>query len=90
MKYGSFDQDYIMQYLQSYSDLDSFYIFCVNGAEPGLIHYFDIEGESWCLMEEDNELVDACLEFLRTRNVKKFSDVDTLKVFEADRSKINQ
>jgi len=86
MKYGNFDQSYIVQYLQSLSELDSFYVFCVNGSEPGLIHYLDSDGESWSLMEDDNELVDACLEYLMEMGAPIFDDVDKLKAFESERT----
>lgn len=86
MKYGKFEKSYIVQYLQSYAELNSFYIFYVTGSEPGLIHYFDSEGESWCLMEDDNELVDACLIYLKEMGAPIFDDIHKLREFETKSS----
>lgn len=82
MKYGQFDENTVVEYLKAHAQLDAFYVFNVDSSRPGLIHYFDSDGESWSLMEDNDELVVACLGYLSEHNAPVFENVDKLKKFE--------
>lgn len=82
MKYGEFDENVVVDYLKAHAELDAFYIFNVESSRPGLIQYFDSAGESWSLMEENDDLVNACLSYFSDQEASVFRDVDALKAFE--------
>ena len=82
MKYGQFDESVVVDYLKSHAELDAFYVFNIDSSRPGLIHYFDSDGDSWSLMEDNDDLVDACLGYLQEHGAPVFENVDELKAFE--------
>lgn len=82
MKYGNYDKDFITKYLESRSKLELFYILYIKSTDSGLIHYSDEDGESWCLMEDDDDLVDACILYLTEFGVPTFNTQDDLNEFE--------
>lgn len=83
MNYENYERSFIEKYLESHSRLDSFYVFCLDGTNPGLIHYFDEQGQSWSLMEDDDLLVNDCLQYLKENGSPLFEDVEEMKRFEA-------
>jgi hypothetical protein len=90
MRYGQFDESVVIDYLKSHAELNAFYVFNVDSSRPGLIHYFDSEGEPWCLMEDNDDLVSACLSYLSDQGAPVFNNADEIKVFEENyKNKIN-
>lgn len=80
--YGNYDKDFIMKYLISISELKSFYVYFSSDNSSGLIHYFDENNESWVLMEDDDELVESCILFLRERKIPLFDNLIEMKEHE--------
>ena len=66
------DKDAVAAYLMAYADLDCFYVTVGRGIQDGLIGYVDRSGKAWILMEDDEDLAEACLAFLRSRPAAVF------------------
>jgi hypothetical protein len=75
------DRTKIESYLLAYADLDCFFITVGQGIENGLIGYVDRKGSAWTLMEDDDEHVDDCLEYLRSIRSPEFDSSDKEEAF---------
>ena len=75
------DKNTVSSYLQAFADLSCFYIIVGREIRGGLIGYVDRNGRAWTLMEDDEELADACLEFLRGLPAPEFDSTDKEETF---------
>ena len=83
------DKDAVAAYLMAYADLDCFYVTVGRGIQGGLIGYVDRSGKAWVLMEDDEELADACLAFLRSMPAAVFdSQLDEEQFIDAAKQRI--
>lgn len=74
MNSNKISEQEITTYLLDKAELDSFFINCSPGIEGGLIGYVDRKGVAWTLMEDDDDLVEICISFLKKRDTPVFSD----------------
>jgi hypothetical protein len=74
------DDGEVRQYLLSHAPIESFYI-------TSEINFFDSTGKSWCLMEDDDDLVSDAVEFLKRSGAPCFKDIDTAREFEENMRK---
>lgn len=61
------NKDSIIKYLEAWGDLDRYYVVVRENVKPGLIHSIDSSGESSAIMDDDDERVEYCIQFLRDR-----------------------
>ncbi|MET1255833.1 hypothetical protein [Aliikangiella maris] len=73
----------VIQYLESLAKLEDFYMHKFIESGRHLIHYFDGQGQSWALMEDDDQFVELCIEYLVKYGAPTFVDVEEMKRFEA-------
>ena len=76
----------VISYLESMSSIDKFYLHRFLDTGRALIHYFDEDGESWAVMEDDDSFLSRCLEYLCKNEVREFSDIEELKKYETEMS----
>ncbi|MFT6180073.1 MAG: hypothetical protein ACJA16_000922 [Akkermansiaceae bacterium] len=61
------EKEPIVKYLEAWGELDRYYVFVSENVRPGLIYSIDKDGESSALMDDDDERVNLCIQFLRDR-----------------------
>ncbi len=72
MKYS--DQE-IIGYLESITDIDLFFTLKTDNMIAGIIHYVDRDKSNvWAMIEDRDDVVDACIEFLKKRGNLHFSN----------------
>lgn len=86
MKLETSKESEVIQFLNNLADIKDYYMHRFNSTNRCLIHYFDKQGKSWALMEDDDEFVSWCVEYLRKINAPEFDDIEEMKAFEARRS----
>lgn len=74
-----------LTYLLSHAPLSHFYVFARPGSTEVLMKYFDANGASWSLMEDDDETVSAAVEFLKRSGVTVFQDYAALLEYERNK-----
>ncbi len=80
--FKKYTEQEIQSYLLSHAEINSFYVTYFKSSNSGLIHYFDSEGKSWCLMEDDDELVSDAMEFLKNKGIPFLNDMNMIQEFE--------
>jgi hypothetical protein len=70
------------QYLLQYAQLHLFWIFRNERIQPGLIHYLGEEGIAYLLMDDDDERVHRCIEYLQSIKCPVFADVAEAASYE--------
>ena len=78
---NTIDRNSVESYLQAYADLDCFFITVGREIQGGLIGYVDSNGCAWTLMEDDETMAHACLEFLRGLSVPEFDSHEKEEAF---------
>lgn len=78
------EEQEVLLYLNNLSSIDKFYLHRFENTGRALIHYFDEQGESWALMEDDDTFVSKCMEYLCKQRVPEFTNVEELKKFESE------
>jgi hypothetical protein len=68
-------------HLKRFAPLERFWIYRTEHAAPGLIHYSDQDGKAWTLMEDDEDLLDSCIELLESRGCSVFDDVESMDAY---------
>jgi len=81
------NEEDIVLYLESFADIDNYYLHRLNQSGRSLILYFDSQGVSWTLMEEDEVFKESCLQYLRQKGVPEFESIEKLKEFEEEKAK---
>lgn len=67
----------IRSYLEGLAPLENFWIYKTEKTTPGLINYYS-NGQSWTLMDDDEDRLDACLVFLESIGCPIFENVDAM------------
>lgn len=70
-------------HLKRFAPLSRFWIYRTEHTAPGLIHYSDQDGRAWTLMEDDEDLLDACIALLESRGCSVFDDVESMDDYAA-------
>ncbi len=71
----NFTEEMLTEYLEAEADLDAFFVMRAANMKSGMVHYVDREGaDAWVLMEDNDELVAACIKFLIDRGNPVFSE----------------
>lgn len=84
MTYKKYKEDELQAYLLSHAAIGAFYITCLDSSNDGLISYFDSNGKTWCLMEDDDELVADAVEFLKNHGTPLFDNIGAVQEFESN------
>ena len=79
-----YDENYIKSYFKTLGDVKYFYIVELAGPSSKVIVYVDNNDEQWCLMEEDDQLVDDCYEYLKSVDTKVITTTEERKKFEQE------
>lgn len=74
------------EYLLSHAPLDRFYLFVPRGSDETLVKFFDEDGQTWNLMEDDDDAVARAVAFLKHAGVKTFDDYADLLEYERSHS----
>lgn len=82
MTYKKYREEELLEYLLSYAKIESFYITCLENSSSGLISYFDSTGKTWCLMEDNDDLVEDSVEFLKNHGAPIFEKISDVQEFE--------
>lgn len=70
--------DRAREYLESMAPLPSFWIYRSVSVAPGLIHYQSLDGQIWTLMEDNEALLDECLQLLLDNDCIVFTEDKTM------------
>ncbi len=70
-------------HLLQYADLSLFWILRTDYIQPGLIHYLGSDGTAHTLMDDDDERVEKCIEFLEGMGNPIFADVNEMDSYAA-------
>ena len=70
-------------HLLQYADLRLFWILRTDHIQPGLIHYLGSDGTAYTLMDDDDERVEKCIEFLEDMSNPVFTDVNEMDSYAA-------
>lgn len=82
MNLKKYSEESIREYLLSHVKIESFYVTCIKNHSSALINYFDSNGQNWCLMEDDDELVSDSVIFLKNSGAPFFEDIGAAQKFE--------
>jgi hypothetical protein len=77
----------VLQYLLSYAPLERFYLFAPLGNDGVMIKYFDSSGGPWNLMEDDDDMAERTITFLKKSGVRLFHDHALLLAYEKTKHK---
>ena len=80
---SKYDEAFLVRYLSSHANIDSYYLSCLTGAGSEVVHFRDGDGMSWSLIEDDDDLFSATVEYLKSKAVPTFYEVNQLKTFAA-------
>jgi hypothetical protein len=75
-----------LQYLLSHAPLEQFYLFAPKGMDEPMLKFFDQNGRSWIVMEDDSKVVAAAVMFLRRHGVHEFDNAEHMLAFERSKS----
>lgn len=82
MSYKKYSEEELQEYLLSHAEIGAFYITSLDNSSCGLINYFDSNGKTWCLMEDNDELVADAVEFLKNHGARLFENISAAQEFE--------
>ncbi|WP_339908820.1 hypothetical protein [Symmachiella dynata] len=70
------DTRYIEEYLLGHAPLKHFWILSTENVQPGLVHFMGADGTPYVLMDDDDERVEKCIEFLEDMGCPVFADLN--------------
>lgn len=77
-----FNDDHVIKYLKTLGAVKSYYIAELDGPKSMVIHYVDDCDLVWCLMEEDEQLLWSCYEYLKKTGIPILETIEDLREFE--------
>jgi hypothetical protein len=76
MTYRKYSEEDLRAYLLNHAEIRAFYV------STGLIHFIDTNGQAWCLMEDDDDLVSDALQFLKIQGAPFLDEIGAAQEFE--------
>jgi len=78
----SYSKEDAKKYLESLGKVKFFYISEIHGNEVGLIYYVMDDNTSWVFMDDNDEMVLACIDYLKSIGAPVLKNIKELRDFE--------
>lgn len=79
---NKFTKKQVQEYLSTLGNVNQFYITMLNGPGSEVIHYILEDNTAWCLMEDNTEMVNSCISYLKSTSTPILSSIDELRNYE--------
>ncbi|MBR9803950.1 hypothetical protein GYB59_20670 [bacterium] len=80
----------VEQYLLEHAPLKHFWVLSTENVQPGLVHFLGADGTPYVLMDDDDERVKKCIEFLEDMGNPVFADVNETDSYAAQLGKCSK
>ena len=78
----NYSMDDIANYLASHAPIECFYVLCSPDNKAILLNFFDAYGKSWTIMEDDDDLFNGAVTFLKKSEAPFFNNRSSMVEFE--------